>query len=85
MYVQFTREGTEVLLKWGEFSEFKATWEDANMIKLRFPAFNLEDKVVLWGRGSATHSHPPNPPRQPILHTLRKETSKTERLVAAAI
>lgn len=47
---------TEVLLNKGGPSLKHATWKDAEMIKLRFPAFDLEDKVVLWG-GAVQHTH----------------------------
>lgn len=50
---------TEVLVKWKGLSEFEATWEDANMINLRFPDFHLEDKVSFLGGSIAIPQHNP--------------------------
>ena len=36
---------TQVMVYWEGLSPADATWEDMDELKLRFPRFNLEDKV----------------------------------------
>jgi len=47
------REGvqaaTQILIHWKGLSPTEATWKFLDDIQLRFPTFNLEDKVVLKG------------------------------------
>lgn len=57
----------EVLIKWKGLSEFESTWEDAQMINLRFSGFHLEDKVRFLGGSIAMHS-----PNHPILQTYTR-------------
>ena len=41
----------EVLIQWEDLPEFESSWELAEDIKLNFPIFHLEDKVVVQGGG----------------------------------
>jgi hypothetical protein len=43
------RAATQVLIHWKGLSPTEATWEFLDEVQLRFPTFNLEDKVVLKG------------------------------------
>ena len=40
---------TQLLIHWQGLSPAEATWEFMDEVKLRFPTFNLEDKVVIKG------------------------------------
>ena len=40
-----------VLINWLDMPEFESSWELAEDIKLSFPDFHLEDKVVVWEGG----------------------------------
>lgn len=63
----------EVLIKWKQLPTFEATWEDMDNIKIRFPVFNLEDKVRLWGRSNVTDQAQPN---KSLMFTRRKPKGK---------
>jgi hypothetical protein len=41
----------QVLVQWDQHEISEATWEDINDLQLKFPSFNLEDKVVFKGDG----------------------------------
>jgi hypothetical protein len=38
------------LILWEGLAPTEATWEDMEELKLRFPLFNLEDKIGFKGR-----------------------------------
>ncbi|GJY74338.1 transposon Tf2-1 polyprotein isoform X1 [Tanacetum coccineum] len=42
----------EVLIRWKDLPGYEATWEPLENIQQQFPEFYLEDKVILWERGS---------------------------------
>jgi hypothetical protein len=42
-----TQAATQVLIHWKGLSPAEATWEFIDEVQLRFPTFNLEDKVTL--------------------------------------
>ena len=42
-----TQAATQVLIHWKGLSPTEATWEFIDDVQLRFPTFNLEDKVTL--------------------------------------
>jgi hypothetical protein len=44
-----TQTITQVLVHWDGLSPANATWKYIDELKLRFPQFNLEDKVGLKG------------------------------------
>ena len=46
------RKVWRVLIWWNQTPREEATWEDYDEIKLRFPEFHLEDKVLLQERGN---------------------------------
>src|SRR5262249_22821027 len=39
----------EVLIQWQDMPNFESSWESAEDIKLAFPNFHLEDKVIVQG------------------------------------
>lgn len=43
----------EILVAWTGLPATEATWEDAELIHLQFPAFHLEDQVILQTGGVA--------------------------------
>ena len=40
-----------MLVKWHNLPDFESSWELADDIKLSFPDFHLEDKVLVQGEG----------------------------------
>jgi len=48
----------EVLIKWEGMLDFEHTWELAEDIKLNFPEFHLEDKVVVQEGGIVRDQFP---------------------------
>ena len=44
----------QVLIQWELASLEEATWEDVTWVGTTYPQFNLEDKVVLKGKGNVT-------------------------------
>ena len=50
--IRTTALGTEVLIQWKGLPAFEATWESTDVIQKQFPAFHLEDKVILAPRGN---------------------------------
>ncbi|KAJ1382644.1 Chromo-like domain superfamily [Sesbania bispinosa] len=52
-----TIQGTphqQLLVKWDSLSEQEATWESLTSLRASFPNLDLEDKVLLNGRGNDT-------------------------------
>ncbi|XP_054791233.1 uncharacterized protein LOC129296671 [Prosopis cineraria] len=47
----------EVLVKWHDLPEFKNSWEGADLIRKKFPAFPFEDKVKFLGKGNDRAPH----------------------------
>ena len=48
-------QGVELLVKWQDLTEFKASWMDFSHFKQQFPKFHLDDKVSSMGGSSVTH------------------------------
>ncbi|XP_076942181.1 uncharacterized protein LOC143611973 [Bidens hawaiensis] len=48
---------TEVLIKWRQQPVEDSTWEDLEILKQRFPSFNIEDNVI-FQQGQLIHSNP---------------------------
>ena len=46
------RKVWQVLIWWNQTPREEATWEDYDEIKMRYPQFHLEDKVLLQERGN---------------------------------
>ena len=46
----------EVLIQWEDMPEFESSWELAQDIKLGFPSFHLEDKVISSRKGYCKES-----------------------------
>jgi len=42
-----TQAATQVLIHWKGLSPAEATWEFIDKVQLRFPTFNLKDKLIL--------------------------------------
>ncbi|KAI0519445.1 hypothetical protein KFK09_006893 [Dendrobium nobile] len=71
----------EVKIRWSGLPDYEATWEPLERIAVQFPAFHLEDKVVLWEGGNVmpVQLGPAQPgPAQPVQFYRRRTRGRAE-------
>ncbi|KAI0525242.1 hypothetical protein KFK09_004635 [Dendrobium nobile] len=64
----------EVKIRWSGLPDYETTWEPQERIAEQFPAFHLEDKVVLW---EGSNDKPALEPAGPVQVFTRRNRAQT--------
>ncbi|PKU86722.1 hypothetical protein MA16_Dca022935 [Dendrobium catenatum] len=75
----------EVKIRWSGLPDYEATWEPQERIAEQFPAFHLEDKVVLWEGGNVrpVQPGPAQPgPAKPVRVFSRRQKAAGQPAIA---